>query len=594
VGNRPDKEKEIAAADRKASLGRKIATSLFRQPIILAGLITLLFFLVLLLGSHPGYEADDDISMLLLASGYLGGKAVPFLVFSNILWGFLLNLLYALPTRWNWEVLLFLLLNFISVYGLIHIVLARSPRVQVRAFAILIILLTDVFFLENINFTGMAAFNTLAGFCLLLGSLPSRSPSRFGQLTLGITLIVIGSLIRIEAALLVFLLLLVPLSLKIRAFKIPGLVAALTVAGMLVAGCVLFDHVYVQSSPAWSSYYQYNQTRSELHDTPRLAQIDGAIQEVGWSQNDLVMFIHWFFPDPTTYSLNHLQTLVADVTPVHTGLISTLAALLRGILAPDALPYLLFFAAIWLWAWRSPSVIQALLPLTALAAVFFGIGFFLEWSAKLPDRVLMSMLAAMVLIGLSVLLWSQADSPTNTTPTLKGLLSLRSASLFLVLLVAGAAILVTVQSLVTSHLHLQHQSAYRQILSDLRILRESGKVQKASLIVSPGLGLPLEWSDPMVLDLPEIEYMPMGWLTFSPVYETMLHQYGIASLPDGLWQKDNVYLMTRTNLMYGIRAFIREHGGPNTTTRTIYSLPPNTQAGSYQNVALFQFIVKKK
>jgi hypothetical protein len=608
VGNQPDRQTESTRSDPEtgaAFQGGKILTlraetglrrvkTLFSGPAILAGLITLAFFLILLLGSHPGYEADDDISMILLASGYLGGKAVPFLVFSNTLWGFLLNLLYRLTTRWNWEVLIFLLLNFVSVFSLIYLILSRSSRGLAKAIPIVIVLLTDVFFLENINFTSMAALITLAGFCLLLSTLHSRSHVRFGLLILGITWIVIGSLIRIEAALLVVLLLLAPLGLKARSFNIKNLTIAVVATGVLVASCVLFDRFYVSSSPAWSSYYQYNQARSNLHDTPRLAQIDGAIQKVGWSQNDLVMFTHWFFPDPATYSLAHLQVLVESVPAVHTDWIATWEVLLRGLLAPDAFPYILLCAAIWLAAWRSSVAKHTLLPMSALTVIFIGIAYCLEWTAKLPDRVLMSMLASTVVIGLAVLDWSIEDTMANASPASRSLLAPWAGSYITILLVTAAAVLVAVQTVETSRLHLEQQIAYRQILFDLNDLQEDGIVQKVALIVSPSSGIPLEWSNPLVLDLPTIQYLPLGWLTFSPAYEAVLHQYGVVSLPAGFWLKDNIYLMTRSNLMYGIRKFIREHGGPNTTTQSMYTLPSNGMGGSYQNVTLFRFVVKKQ
>ena len=83
----------------------------------------LAFFALYLLIFRPGYQVDDDITMVQLASGYLGGVPVPFLVFSNVVLGFLLNVLYRLPTNLNWEILLFFAVQFLAAWCLVHAIL---------------------------------------------------------------------------------------------------------------------------------------------------------------------------------------------------------------------------------------------------------------------------------------------------------------------------------------------------------------------------------------------------------------------------------------------------------------------------------------
>lgn len=558
-----------------------------QRPLVFSLLTTMVFFVIFLVFLRPGYETDDDISIISLASGYLGGRPLPFLVFSNVLWGFLLNPLYALHTRINWEVLLFIVIDFISTSGLIYLVISRPLKTLYKLCGVLGILLADAYFLVNINFTTIAAFASISGFCLLLAGVRAHSGLRKGLFSLGSGLVLVGSLIRIEAMLLALALVLPPLVLCVGSFKLKNLILALAVTGGLVAGSYAFDRLYVQSSPGWNAYYLYNQTRSMLHDTPRLVNIDTLYQKVGWSQNDLVMFAHWFFPDVKSYSLQHLQVLVKIVPDTRTSLVGTLRIFLGSLLQPQAIPYLLMIAAIWLAALAYRPRKGTLLPFIVLTAISLGLSGFLAWSMKLPNRVLLSLLAAFSIYGLFIFDWTGLfEQQGSSTSPRSGFFS-HYAGACVGLLMAATVGLVTFQSIQTTRVHIMKQAAYERILADLEALQAQGKIQEDALIVSPGSGIPIEWSNPMILNLPGIQYLPMGWLTFSPAYESVLKQFGGGPLPDEFFQTENVYLLTHPNLMYGVRQFVREHSGIEITTQTIYQMPNLSGESAYNNLVLY-------
>jgi len=561
-----------------------------RSPLGVSLATTIIFFIIFLVVLRPGYETDDDLSIISLASGYLGGKPLPFLVYSNVLWGFLLNPLYALPSRINWEVLLFFVLNFISTTGLIYLVLSRPLRVVNKLFGILVILIADAFILMIINYTSMASFASISGFCILLDGVRDHSGMRKGQCFLGSGLVLAGSLIRIQSMLLALAVVLPPLLFCIRSFKFKNLILVLAVTGALVAGSYAFNRLYVRSSPEWNTYYLYNQTRSMLHDTPRLSNIETLYQKVGWSQNDLVMFTHWFFPDAKTYSLENLQQLINIIPDKRSSLFITPRILLDRLLHPQALPDMMMIVAIELAA----SVFglgkrNQVLPFLALAAVFLLLGWFLVWSLKLPTRVLLSLLAAVSIDGLFLFDWTGLLEQPSVGSPLAGRSSGRYFGYCLWLLGFAAVGIVTVQGIQMSGVNRKEQTAYDQIMGDLKSLQAQGKIQENALIVSPESGIPIEWSDPMILELPEIEYLPMGWLTFSPAYESVLMQYGTGSLPSELYRTKNVYLLTHTNIMFGVLQFIREHAGISVSSNAIYKMPDISGSAAYDNVALYSF-----
>jgi len=142
-------------------------------------------------------------------------------------------------------------------------------------------------------------------------------------------------------------------------------------------------------------------------------------------------------------------------------------------------------------------------------------------------------------------------------------------------------------------LNLQRQTAYRNVLLDLETLRAQGKIQGNALVVSPAVGIPLVWSNPMFLDLPSTQYIEMGWLTFSPPYYSVLHKFNIQSLPAGFYQKDNVYLMVKANLVDSMIEYIFDHAGVVVVPQLIYSPPNHDFDPTYNNVGLYKLILQK-
>ena len=131
---------------------KKSMRDILSIPWLASLLYAIAFFILYLFVFRPGYQVDDDITMIQLVSGYFG-KPVPFMVFSNVVLGFLLNFLYRLPTNLNWEILIFFGINFLSVWCLVTIVLSMPLKFAYRFFGILVILELDSLFLLNITFT---------------------------------------------------------------------------------------------------------------------------------------------------------------------------------------------------------------------------------------------------------------------------------------------------------------------------------------------------------------------------------------------------------------------------------------------------------
>ncbi len=559
-------------------------------------LLAAIFFAAYLALLRPGYGVNDDLVMISLVSGYLGSPT-PFMVFSNVLLGLILIPLYQLKTNLNWETLLFILVNLVSVWCLLYIVISTPIRGKYRALGALAVLSSDSYFLINLSFTTIAAFAAIAGFSTIFMAAARHSPRRRVLFVPGVALILVSSLIRMDSLLLVLLTLLPTLALSYRFFETrPLAVALLATAGLVFVG-YWFDSAYVRADPQWSRYYEYNQARALIQDTPRvhIENIASSLPAVGWHRIDYRMFGNWFFPDEHTFSDSNLRYLIDHVSDKDASFPASFLAsfspsyTLSDLYEQNSLPYLLLLVAVWLVALCNRSFAQAVWPLAALLASFLVLLALLSWTQKVPLYVWYSFLATMTLVGLCLLILAAAPfSPTPDAGVGGRLRLVRSLPGVLIL---ASACLSVIQAAGTSAQHRTAERRYTQVLSELQALEAQGEIQPNSLIISPMRGIPLEWSDPFLLNLPNVKYFQIEWLTFSPAYYQILQEYGVRSLPSGLYTTDNVYLMTRKDLIHGIVDFIQLHESVRVRPQWLYSMNRSgVDEGFFTDVELYKLV----
>lgn len=541
---------------------------------LLAAVFFALLLLVVCFGLlHPGYETSDDVGMIALASGYVGGTRVPFLMYSNVLYGLLLVPLYGLPGHVNWEVVTFVALDLAASVGLAYVVLARRRSLPARAFALSALMIVASHVLHSITFTTTAAFASLSGFCLLLQAASKAAPRRLVRAAAGTLLVVAGSLVRLDSMLLSLCMLLPALALCLSAFDLRRLALLLSLPVALALGAQLADHAYVSGAPAWSVFRRYDEARSMLHDSPRIENVRSQTKRVGWSKNDLESFRSWFFPDSHLYSFEHLQKLKKLVSDKRRGEFGTELTILNGLTNPACAPFLLLGASVALAVLARARGRRDLLPLAAMLGTCLACVWFLAWSMKLPSRVLVSLVGALVVYGLAALDWLEGAPRPDEPSIAPDDPFRRGAAGGAWLLLLAALGLASSQSIRSDAEFANKRAVYARMLSDLDALSASGKLAAGALIVSPGCGLPLEWADPLRVDFPHVEYLPMGWLTFSPSFDAALARFGVSSLTEAFSSGKPVYLVARAKHARVVEKFLREHGRPDLKLRRIHALP---------------------
>jgi hypothetical protein len=554
------------------------------QPLSASFITSAIFFVLVFTLFRPGYGTADDINIISLASGYLGGKSLPFLVYSNVLLGFILNWFYGVAPNINWEVWLFIALNFISVLTLVYIFFSHLPDARLKFFAVISVLLSDAYFLINITYTMIAAFSALAGFCLVLWAIQFPRADKRGMLVFGIALTLAASLIRLKAMLIVFVLILPALVfLYFNSSQRKKLIFVLVLLGTLVASGYIFDKMYLQLFPDWNSYHVYDSVRSQIHDTPRNvnvkikppnADMNPIISEVGWSKNDLKVFLNnWFFPDKQVYSFENLQYIVEHIPGKQITKLRAIVILSSSLFRPVVLPYILIILSTWLIVWLYRLAKKAIFPLLTLLISFGGLAFYMAWAMKIPDRILMILLAGIAIFGLYILTLASSE-PEDGNLVFYGHQNHRNPIWWFVIAIFMIAAfgLVLNQSLAMTKVYISRQEAYQNGVRDLENLRDSGKISRNALVISP-IGFPFEWANPLTLNFPDIHILDLGWLTFSPAYESVLREFDIQSVPEALYEKENVYLMAPSGSLPAILVFIEEHHILKVDASVIYRMP---------------------
>jgi hypothetical protein len=439
----------------------------------------------------------------------------------------------------------------------------------------------------------IAAFAAITGFCSMLAAAHLDFPAGRRFYLFGGVLIVVSGLIRIESVVLVSLSIIMAVIFMRRLFNARSLIIAFTIAGLIVLGCYSFDKIYVQASPEWHTFYTYNDTRSLIQDTPRIHQekFQSVAAQIGWSPVDYRMFINWFISDEQTFSETNLQYLVNHIPGRAGNLIGAVLSYLYSQFIPGnetlvSYPYLLMIISAFSSLTIYSSLQKARAPLLLILLSFLILLVYLIWTIKVPPRVWYSFLATLVIFGFFAIVWSKTETVSSAP---QNVIFTRLGSLIVTGLILAALILTITQTVDISKTNMEKQSDYQQVLSNLDALQAQGKIEQNALIIIPAMGIPLEWAHPITLDFPKIQVLELGWLAFSPPYRDVLLQYDSYPLLTSLYKKDNVYLMTRTNLLAGIVQFIQIHTGSILQANPIFTINyPGLDTGAYTNTVLYK------
>ena len=507
----------------------------------------------------PYYETNDDVAMRLIVEGHFvpGQGPSGFTLFMNALVGKALAAAYSVWPGPPWYDLC---LGAIALAGVLSLLYACLDPLPALGWVFVAGLCAQMLLpiLVSCQFTHAATISAAGGVILLarlaLRDLTSRE--RRLHLAFGPALIVAGSLVRMEAAVLAVglgLLLGLPL-LWTRWREGEPERASLGAAGrgvltaaVIAAGLFALDFSLYARAPGWGEFREYNTLLRIMEYVPQ-SEVTASVladlrREVGWSENDLVMLRGWFNTDPELFSKGRVRRAV-EVMARH-GLpgarvdLESLRWSLLAFLKEAWRPLLLLAVAPWLRPSRRlfAYALYTLLVLVALVTV-------LSASLKtVPHRVYWGLLT----LSIAFLLLAAARVGGRARPIPSAI----GACFVLALLGLGARQL-RARCAGTNH----WSNTVRRELAELRAARDQ------VLAVGVGKAFPyaVHWR-PLRQPKKRIDLLPIMSSARTPLVLDFLRRTGREDLALALCRDPDLWLVASPSFTPVLAQFLREHHG---------------------------------
>jgi len=563
---------------------RKIGKCLapYREPLkffFCAAWLNAVLFAVFLSCFTIFYETNDDPNMQWIASGFYTGHPSEYLIFTNVLIGWLLRFSFCLCPACNWYLLYLLGVHYVSLTTVAFVILRRCSHWLFILLYVGFFLLVEVRNLLNLQFTTTAFLAGTAGSLLLVDSLRPSLPIQWPGAVAGMGLVALMGMIR---ELVTPFLVLIALPFVFERFGLVGLRRLAAVGLVAVALFLSFhelNHWYYQRDPVWREYVEYNTLRGKIHDTPLKNSLSQVCQAAGWSDNDAWLFNHDYFADPDVFaSLPNLRLLVSKLES--TG---------RSFQYSEALsPTNLLLPKLWgldagaLFDFAVLNAIACLVlagthrrrwfaTLVSMYFIFVAITFYFRTTSRLPQRVSY----CMPLFVHAILLYWATDLPS--TPQSSHLVQLFKRLFSLgergwVLRWAGAAavpiwIMLYVSGLASWTRCLSYTNGSNYYLKTelapkiMQLVRASSPPNKSPVII------PVLWDAPLVQSLYfhavpgeiPLSLLPYSWLPHSPLYIESLERHHLRPYALSLLNRPEVFFLMDGGWIGPLQTFYRQH-----------------------------------
>lgn len=303
-------------------IGHSRETRLFLA--LAAGQI-LLLALILLFGSIK-YEVSDDFIMEMVVSGAYTGKPDAHMMFSSIIWGWLLTPLYRLAPQISWYFwgqMLLCLGSYLALSYLLSHELPASTAVLAIA-AITAFTARDLYILPQ--FTKTAAAAIISGGLLFLWALLRQRHKTAA--VCGALLAVAGTLVRFSAFFValpfagLYLIWASVQQLRQKEWSGKQVLRRLWLPSValfaVIIACWGVDSAAYQMNEDYRYYRSFSQARSTIQDYSWCSYEECAeeFSAIGLSENDYQMILEWDFADHRVFTLETMQQ-VAEIVARH-------------------------------------------------------------------------------------------------------------------------------------------------------------------------------------------------------------------------------------------------------------------------------------
>jgi hypothetical protein len=334
------------------------------RPAFLAFLLVATLIVSLCLAFDPHWATNDDVAMSMVAHGYgLAAYGSPHVIFSNVLWGYLVRAIPAINGVLGYSLAtmaVLLVFGWATLYFLLR--LGAGYLLGLLAVALLIA-----------QPTLLPQFTVNAGLLTVAAVIGWQAHARLGgggSLVAACMLAFFGYLIRSQEFLLVLGVALPFLPWRALRERRQMQIAFLLL-GVAIASASAFDR-WSYSGQEWQHFGEFNSARPPFTDYgagDHLKQRPEIIAHHGYSQNDIDLMANWFFVDPQIADPKSLKEMLAELgtLPLQKESVQSGFVAIKALFGPVLLP--LFLSALLLLV-LMPRWSVALAWMLCLAALF--------------------------------------------------------------------------------------------------------------------------------------------------------------------------------------------------------------------------------
>lgn len=341
----------------------------------------------------PYWETNDDVGMAMLAHGFgLAAQGSPRLIFSNVVWGWLVRSIPSLmqTSGYAWATLAVLTCTGAMIFRAVH---RLRHGMVVASLMLALVMLRPILFPQFTINAGLLCVGAIAAFKCYASGVEAFDRRAWIDLALGCVLAFLSYLVRSQEFLLVAAVgaPLLPWGSLVK--RRAGQVALIVLAAAIAAAALVDRHSY--RSEEWVAFKAVDAARAPFTDFgagERLKQHPEILERHGLSRNDIDLISSWFFADSKLMETQRLQRMLDELGPTSAqsgggqravdGLRTlwepTLLSLSAAALALLLLKFSLRLGAVWLltlaaamamgWFGR-PGVTRVYVPLVALLLV---------------------------------------------------------------------------------------------------------------------------------------------------------------------------------------------------------------------------------
>jgi hypothetical protein len=255
------------------------------------------------------WNENDDFIMKKISEGFFSPSESQHLIFINIVFGWLIKLLYSLKPGTEWYSWSFVCLYSIGNATISFLIFRRSYSIwnlTALLFIFYFIILKNNF---EFQFTILSSYLGICGYLLLLEQKKDSVNLNFYKI-ISFSIIIISSLIRLESFFLVSLFF-VPLFFFYYNLKDFLKDKIYFISSIIIIIAFQISNYISYSQNNWNFYKEYNSSRHTIIDSPseNLSLIEKEINKQGWKIFDLELFKSQYFETSETFNIQKIKII---------------------------------------------------------------------------------------------------------------------------------------------------------------------------------------------------------------------------------------------------------------------------------------------